>query len=158
MKKSTVLLVIALAAGTAYADDPKQPPPAAAKDAPKDAAKDAPKDAAKDAPKDAPKDASGASAEVKAGTGVENHAVVGEAASFPAGTTVWVWSKITNGEGNIKHVWKQDGKEVWTATLPVGSKAWSTMSRRTIPAAGSWEVDVTTEAGQQLGSVSFTIQ
>jgi hypothetical protein len=27
-----------------------------------------------------------------------------------------------------------------------------------IPAAGSWQVDVTTEAGQQLGTVSFTIQ
>jgi hypothetical protein len=141
MTKSTVLLVIALAAGTAYAQDAKQPPPAA--------------DAK---PKDAAKDASSASAEVKAGTGVENHAVVGEATSFPAGTTVWVWSKISNGEGNIKHVWKRDGKEVWTATLPVGSKAWSTQSRRTIPAAGSWEVDVMTDAGAQLGSVSFTIQ
>ena len=142
MMRSTVLLVIALAAGaaTAYADDPK--PPAAADTKPKDAAKDA----------------SSASAEVKAGTGVEKHAIVGEAASFPAGTTVWVWSQVTNGEGNIKHVWKRDGKEVWTATLPVGSKLWATSSRRTIPAAGSWQVDVTTEAGQQLGTVSFTIQ
>lgn len=141
MMRSTVLLAIALAAGTAYAQDAK-PPPAAA-------------DAK---PKDAPKDASSASAEVKAGTGVENHAIVGEATSFPAGTTVWVWSKITGGEGNIKHVWKRGGKEMWTATLPVGSKAWSTQSRRTIPEAGSWQVDVTTEAGVQLASVSFTIQ
>lgn len=137
MMRSTVLLVIALAAGaaTAYADDPK-PPAADAK----------------------PKDASSASAEVKAGTGVEKHAIVGEATSFPAGTTVWVWSQITNGEGNVKHLWKHDGKEVWSATLPVGSKKWATSSRRTIPAAGSWQVDVTTEAGVQLGSVSFTIQ
>ena len=156
MMRSTVLLVIALAAGTGYADDPKQPPAADAK--PKDAAKDAPKDAAKDAPKEAPKDASGASAEVKVGTGVEKHEIAGEAASFPAGTAVWVWSRVTNGEGNIKHVWKRDGKEVWTATLPVGSKLWSTQSRRAIPSAGSWQVDVTTDAGAQLGSVSFTIQ
>jgi hypothetical protein len=141
MRKSTILLVIALAAGTGYADDAKQPPPAA-----------------DTKPKDAAKDASGASAEVKVGTGVEKHEITGEAASFPAGTTVWVWSKITNGEGNIKHVWKHDGKEVWTATLPVGSKLWSTQSRRAIPTAGSWEVDVTTEAGAQIGSVSFTIQ
>jgi hypothetical protein len=69
-----------------------------------------------------------------------------------------VWSQITNGEGNIKHLWKHDGKEVWSATLPVGSKRWATSSRRMIPAAGSWQVDVTTEAGVQLGSVSFTIQ
>ena len=137
MMKSTVLLVIALAAGTASADEAKKP------------------DAAADAK---PKDAAGASAEVKAGTGVEKHEIVGEATSFPAGTTVWVWSRVTNGEGNIKHTWKRDGKEVWSATLPVGSKLWSTSSRRRIPSAGSWEVAVTTEAGAQLGTVSFTVQ
>ncbi|HEU4730187.1 MAG TPA: DUF2914 domain-containing protein [Kofleriaceae bacterium] len=176
MMKSTVLLVIALAAGAAYGDEPKKPPAAdtkpkdaappkdtaaPAKDIPKDTAKDMPKDTAKDMPKDtaAPaKDASGASAEVKAGTGVEKHEIVGEATTFSPGTTVWVWSRITNGEGNVKHVWKRDGKEVWTAVLPVGSKQWTTFSRRAIPAAGSWEVDVLTESGAQLGQVSFTIQ
>lgn len=163
MRRLTGSLVIALAmaGGAAGADDAK--PPAAdakSKDAAKDA-KDAPKDAAKDAAKDtkdAPKDASGASAEVKAGTGVEKHEIVGEAATFPAGTTVWVWSLVVNGEGNVKHVWKRDGKEVWTATLAVGSKRWSTQSRRVIPAAGSWVVDVQNEAGATLGTVSFTIQ
>jgi hypothetical protein len=137
-----IVLVVVLAAGAGHAgaDEPK------------------PVVAAKDTPKDAPKAASGASAEVKAGTGVEKHEIVGEAASFSAGTTVWVWSRITNGDGNIKHVWKHDGKEVWAATLPVGSKLWSTQSRRTIPAAGSWSVDVQTEAGAPLGTVSFMIQ
>jgi hypothetical protein len=101
---------------------------------------------------------SGASAEVKVGTGVEKHELTGEAASFSAGTTVWVWSRVTNGQGNIKHVWKLDGKEVWTATLPVGSKQWSTSSRRTIPKPGAWTVDVQTDAGASLGSVSFTVQ
>jgi DUF2914 family protein len=141
MWKSTVLFVIAIAAGTAHADDAAKPAPPAA----------APAADAK------PKDASGASAEVKAGTGVEKHEVVGEATSFPAGTTVWVWSRVTNAEGNIKHVWKLDGKEVWTATLPVGSKLWSTQSRRALPKAGAWQVDVQTEAGASLGTVSFTI-
>jgi hypothetical protein len=142
MMRSTVLLVLALAAGTGHADDAKKSPPPAADTK----------------PKDAPKDTSGASAEVKAGTGVEKHEIVGEATSFPAGTTVWVWSRVTNAEGNVKHVWKHDGKEVWTATLPVGSKLWSTQSRRTIPSAGSWEVEVQTEAGASIGTVSFTIQ
>ena len=148
MMRSTVLLVIALAAGTGYADDAKKPPAADTK----------PADAPKDAAKDAAKDTGGASAEVKAGTGVEKHEIAGEATSFPAGTTVWVWSRVVNGEGNIKHVWKRDGKEVWTATLAVGSKRWATSSRRTIPAAGSWAVDVVTEAGASLGTVSFTVQ
>ena len=65
---------------------------------------------------------------------------------------------LARGDGNIKHVWKQGGNEVWTATLPVGSKLWAAMSRRTIPAAGSWQVDVQNEAGAQLGTMSFTIQ
>ena len=84
--------------------------------------------------------------------------VAHEAATFPAGTTVFVWSRITNGQGTVKHVWKRDGKDVWTATLPVGSKRWSTQSRRAITTAGSWSVDVQTEAGASIGTVSFTIQ
>ena len=143
MMKSTVLLVIALAAGTGYADDTK----------PKEAAKEA-----KEAPKEVAKDASGATAEVKVGTGVEQHEIVGEAASFPAGSTVFVWSRVLNGEGNIKHIWKLDGKDVWTANLAVGSKRWSTQSRRALPKAGSWEVSVQTEAGASLGNVSFKVE
>jgi hypothetical protein len=130
-------LVLALAAGTAAAQDP---PPAAAK------------------PAETAKDPGGASAEVKVGTGVEKHEITGEAATFPAGTTVWVWSSVNHAEGNIKHVWKLDGKEVWTATLAVGSKKWSTQSRRAITKPGSWTVDVQTEAGAPLGTVSFTVQ
>jgi hypothetical protein len=108
---------------------------------------------------DKPKaDPGGATAEVKVGTGVEKFEIVGEANTFPAGTTVWVWSRITNGSGAIKHVWKHDGKEVWTATLDVGSKKWATQSRRAISKAGSWEVDVQTADGASLGTVSFTVQ
>jgi len=146
MMKSIVVLVIALAVGTGYAEDAKQAPPPAADAKPKDAAKDA------------PKEAGAASAEVKVGTGVDNHEIAGEATSFPAGSTVWVWSRVVNGEGNIKHVWKRDGKEVWSATLAVGSKRWSTQSRRAIPKPGAWEVDVQSEAGASLGTVSFTVQ
>lgn len=111
-----------------------------------------------DPPAAAAPSAGSASAEVKAGTGVEKREVVGESATFPAGTTVWVWSKITDGEGSVKHVWKRDGQEVWTATLKVGSKKWSTQSRRTIPKAGSWEVEVQTADGAKIGTVAFTVQ
>jgi len=101
---------------------------------------------------------SDATAEVKAGTGVEKREIVGEAATFPAGTTVWVSSKLTNAEGQVKHVWKRDGKAVWTATLNVGGKKWSTSSRRTIPKAGSWEVEVQTADGASIGTVAFAVQ
>lgn len=98
------------------------------------------------------------SAEVRAGTGVEKRTIVGEASTFPAGTTVWVWSLVKGAEGSVKHVWKRDGQAVWTATLNVGSKKWSTQSRRTIPKAGAWEVEVQTADGASIGSVSFTVQ
>src|SRR5688500_11097598 len=94
--KSTVLWMLALAAGTAHAQDSKPAPPADTKPADTKPADPAPRAAA------------GASAEVKVGTGVENREIAGEAASFPAGTTVWVWSRVSNTEGSVKHVWKRD--------------------------------------------------
>jgi len=97
-------------------------------------------------------------AEVKVGTGVEKFEITGESATFPAGTTVWVWSKIHDGQGNIKHVWKQDGNPVWTATLNVGGKTWATQSRRALSKPGAWEVDVETEDGKSLGTVKFNVQ
>ena|SRR5688572_2461230 len=135
------IIALMLATGTAYADETKKT--------------DKP---AQPAPAPPVKDAAGASAEVKAGTGVEKHEIVGEASTFPVGATVWVWSRITNGQGTIKHVWKQDGKEVWTATLPVNSARWATMTRRTIGAKGSWEVDVQLDGGASIGSVSFKVE
>jgi hypothetical protein len=110
------------------------------------------------ATKPAPAPAGDVSAEVKAGTGVEKRAVVGESTTFPAGTTVWVWSLVNGAEGSIKHVWKRDGQVAWTATLNVGSKKWSTQSRRTIPKAGAWEVEVQTADGASIGTVAFTVQ
>jgi hypothetical protein len=115
-------------------------------------------DAKKVEPPAAAAPAGDVSAEVKAGTGVEKREVVGEGTTFPAGTTVWVWSRVKGAEGSVKHVWKRDGNPVWTATLRVGSKNWSTQSRRAIPKAGAWEVDVQTADGASIGTVSFTVQ
>lgn len=98
-----------------------------------------------------------ASAEVKAGTGVEKHEIVGEATSFAKGTTVWVWSRIDDGPSSIKHVWKLDGQPVWTATLPVKAKKWSTQSRRTMTKPGNYEVEVTADDGTSLGKIEFSV-
>jgi hypothetical protein len=146
MRNRYWILALMLATGTAYAQDAKKP------DKPADTKPAEPK------PAPPPQEAGAASAEVKAGTGVEKHEIVGEASTFAPGTTVWVWSRITNGQGTVKHVWKLDGKEVWTATLNVGSARWSTMTRRTIGAKGAWEVDVQTDAGTSIGSVSFKVE
>ncbi len=105
-----------------------------------------------------PPAADGATAEVKVGTGVENREIAGEAASFPAGTKIFVWSRILNAQGSARHVWKRDGQAVWTATLRIGGKRWATSSRRQIASAGAWEVEVQSADGAKLGSVSFTVQ
>ena len=134
LKNLTMLVCLGLSTAALADDKPAAPPPAA------------------------PAAKGDASAEVKVGTGVEKFEITGESATFSAGTTVWVWSKLHNAEGNVKHVWKKDGKEMWTATLAVGGKTWATQSRRTIPKAGEWEVEVQTDSGASLGSVKFTVQ
>ena len=94
--------------GEARAREAKPAPPARAKAAPP-AKKKMPPPAAQ--PK-APPAATEASADVKAGTGYENHAVTGEAASFPAGTKVYAVSVVHGAKDTtVKHVWKKDGAE-----------------------------------------------
>lgn len=106
-----------------------------------------------------PAPASGAAADVKAAKGVENREPVEPGTTFEAGTTVWAWSQVTGAQGTtVKHVWKQDGKEVWHATLKIGSNKWTTYSRRKIMKAGSYSVDVVGEDGSTLGTVEFTVQ
>lgn len=103
-------------------------------------------------------EASAATAEVKAAKGVENREPVEEGSTFDAGTTVWCWSLIRNAEGAVQHVWKKDGTAVWTANLKVGSKRWTTYSRRKLSKPGSYSVDVVGADGTVLGSVAFTVQ
>lgn len=99
-----------------------------------------------------------ASAEVKAGKGVANHEPVEEGTSFTSGTMVWVWSRILNADGTtVQHVWKKDGKEVWSASLSIRSARWSTNSRRVV-SPGQYEVEVRSQDGSALGSVSFSVQ
>jgi hypothetical protein len=107
----------------------------------------------------APAPSSGATAEVKAAKGVENREPVEPGTTFEAGTTVWAWSLINGAAGTtVKHVWKKDGKEVWFATLKVGSKKWTTYSRRKLTKAGSYSVEVVGEDGAVLGSTDITVQ
>lgn len=102
--------------------------------------------------------AKAASAEIKAAKGVASYEPVEEGTSFSAGTMVWVWSRIFNADGtSVQHVWKKDGKEVWSATLSIRSARWSTNSRRVVQ-PGQYEVEVRSQDGSSLGSVSFSVQ
>lgn len=99
-----------------------------------------------------------ASAEVKAGTGVENKESVGTATEFAAGTKIWVWSRVVGAAGTrVRHVWKKDGVQIWQATLAVKSKRWVTHSRRQLK-AGNYSVDVVDTEGRAVGTVSFTVK
>lgn len=98
-------------------------------------------------------------AEVKAGTGYQSHAVVGEATSFPAGTLVFVVSTVYAADGStIKHVWKKDGAELWTASLHIGSSRWTTSSRRVLNQPGQYTVVVLAADGSEIGKADFSIQ
>jgi len=167
MKKTILLFAIAcgLTGGVALADpkDKDKGAGADAKDKDKDKgagadAKDKDKGPAPKEKEAPPAEAANASAEIKAGTGVENHEIVGEASKFPKDTTVWLWSRINNGPSEIKHIWKKGGEVLWTATLPIKSTRWSTMSRRAMGTPGEYEVEVTTADGASLGTVKFTIE
>ncbi len=128
MMRTLTRMVVVMActlglAGLAAADEPApdkvkpvpgEPPAAKAPPADKPVKRPPP---APDAPA-----ADGASAEVKAGTGVVKKEVVGEATSFAKGTKVWAWSKVLGAKGTtVKHVWKRDGAVLWEKELAIGS-------------------------------------
>lgn len=100
-----------------------------------------------------------ASAEVKAGTGYQKFAVAGEAASFPAGTLVYAVSTVSGAAGTtVRHIWKKDGAELWTASLNIGAARWTTSSRRLLQKPGEYEVSVVGADGSELGKVAFSVQ
>jgi hypothetical protein len=102
--------------------------------------------------------ADGAAAEVKAAKGVENKLPVEEGTSFDKGTKVWVWSLVTGADGQtVKHVWKRDGKDEWTANLKIKSAKYTTHSRRNVR-AGEYTVEVLAEDGSKIGEVSFSVK
>ncbi len=160
------LMVTLVGAATgAVADDAKPAPPAAAKPAPPaDKPPTAPPPPTKPskprpAPPAEPPAPTSAGAEVKVGTGYEKRAVAGEAATFPAKTKVFAVSTVTGAGGTtVKHVWKRDGAEIWSASLKIGSSKWTTSTRRVLSKPGKYEVAVVSADGADLGKVEFTVE
>jgi hypothetical protein len=140
--------IATLLAVPAFAQDtkPAPPPPPTDDQAPKEAPPPA---------VDAP---DGAAAELKAGTGIDKkkREVVGEAESFSAGR-VWVWSSITGAKGTtVKHVWKRGDKVLWEKTFEAKSNRYRTWTRRNVK-AGEYTVEVQTEDGAVLGTITITV-
>jgi len=63
----------------------------------------------------------------------------------------------------IYHVWRHQGREVDRIALDIhggrqaGYRAWSHKRNFPAQAAGAWQVQVVTEAGQQIGVLRFTV-
>ena len=115
------------------------------------------------APAPAPKAAAGAaSAEVKVGTGVENHAPVGAADHFSiaAGTKLWAWAQLDGmTPGTVSVVWKKEGTEVLKTELNVPTPRYRTQAYRTFTkqCAGKWTATFVSADGAELGSAAFTV-
>jgi hypothetical protein len=131
----------------------------AAQSAPASAAQPAPKAAAS-----APMAAAGAArAEVKVGTGVESHAIVGEADHFSiaAGTRLWAWAQLDGmTPGKVTVVWKKGGVEVFKTELNVPTARYRTQAYRTFTAenGGDWTATFVGEDGAELGSAAFKVE
>ncbi len=96
--------------------------------------------------------------DLKLGTGVQDKQIVGEDSTFAVNTKVYVWMKITGAMGDSIMVnWKHADKE-YKAAIEIGGSPWRTWNYKTVTAAGSWTVTVTTASREVLKEVSFTVK
>ncbi len=102
-------------------------------------------------------------AEVKVGTGVANHEVEGQAASFKVApdTKLFTWVKVAGAaDSKITVTFAKDGKEVSTIDLAVSKSPDRTQAYRTFRKgdAGNWTAVVKSAAGAELGKAEFTVE
>ncbi len=81
---------------------------------------------------------------------------------FPADVErLFCWTKVEGLEpgSTIEHVWKFAGYE-WVVSLEVGATHWRTYSnKRILPEwTGEWTVIIRDEMGNELETVTFTVQ
>lgn len=101
-----------------------------------------------------------AAADVSVGTAVANHELTGSAASFPKGTSkLYCFSKLTDADSVVEHVWYKGDAEQGRVKLKVGGSPWRTFSTKTLgpDASGEWRCDVVSN-GTVLQSVKFKVE
>jgi hypothetical protein len=106
--------------------------------------------------------AQGLSVEGGLGTGVENRALIGEAAEFGADVgRVYCLITVSGADRptEVAHVWYFKDKEKARTALPIKYKKHRTWSYKTIHPqhAGDWRVDVVDMSGKVLKSFPFVI-
>ena len=97
-------------------------------------------------------------AEMKLGTGVQDKQIVGEDSAFALNAKVYVWMKITGAMGDSIVVnWKHADKEYKT-TIGIGGNSWRIWAYKTVSVAGDWTVSVSTQSGEALKEIFFTVK
>ncbi len=132
----------------------QNPPPAAAKEAPKPAA------VATAAPA-APAPAAPGLA-VKLCLAIENRDPKDPATSFKvaSGTKVYAWTRVAGQSGEVTIAFVKGDKDVWTQKLAIPSVPYRTNAYRTFRKgdAGDWKAVVRDSAGKELGSAAFKVE
>lgn len=91
-------------------------------------------------------------------TGIEKRVPVGVSKEFgPSVRKVFCWTKISiqNAPLSLKHVWYNGEEKVGEIPLTLNFASGRLWSYKTV-SPGQWKVEVVTEAGQVLGTASFT--
>jgi len=93
------------------------------------------------------------------GTGVVNHALIGEAERFAEGTRVWFWTWVDGATvgATIQHVWLHEGREMLSVPLRLGGERWRTQSYKNMHpgSTGQWVVEARDETGRVLARQAF---
>ena len=96
-------------------------------------------------------------------TGVENMTPEGVSETFPASVgKLYVFTRVIGAkeEIQIKHRWFYGERLLAEIRLPVKSMNWRTYSSKIILLewTGEWKVDIATQDGSVLRSLTFTVQ
>ena len=101
-------------------------------------------------------------AEVKVGTGVENHEIQGESTSFKvaAGTKLFAWTKVTGAADSTVTMVFSRGELNSKQELKIPHSPYRTQAYRTFRLGdeGAWTVKVLAADGAELGTASFSVE
>ena len=96
------------------------------------------------------------------GSDVVDRRLVGKADRFTAGTRVFFWTLVVDGQPGhvVRHVWFEGGRAVMRAELPIGGPHWRTRSSLVLPdgGAGPWTVEARTSDGRLLARNDFVCE
>ena len=104
------------------------------------------------------------SAEVKVGTGIEDKAVTGEAATLEVApdTNVYLWTKVSGlpVEAKVKLVFTHGEKTAWERERTAAGSPYRLWVYRTFRAgdSGEWTAKVLGPDGAELGSLKFQVE